>query len=303
VDFVLRGVEVQDVAYLGRPSVRLTTTSPGESLAVLHDTTFRDGTIDADIAVKVMAPPGVRMPGFAGLAVRIGADTTHDELFSIRPGNARADDQAMRNHSIQYGAAPDFGWYELRTEWPWVYEAYSDMDPDGWTHMKIEVAGRSARVYLNRAAMPSLIVDGLKGTELQGGVGLWGFPTEEACFSDLRVAATTPRPIKNGGEIAGAWTSTLATGRGQLSGTLRISRMGQTLAGSWSGAPGEESPVSGTWRDGYVELSFAGRFPSGPTTFEAARIALAGWVDNSAVSGRVRIAGRADGTWTATKKA
>jgi len=93
------------------------------TLALINGTQFRDGTIEVDIATKVNAPPGVRRPGFTGIAFRVGADAGHYELFYLRPGNSSAEDQAMRNHAVQYVSAPDFGWEKLRREWPFIYES------------------------------------------------------------------------------------------------------------------------------------------------------------------------------------
>src|SRR2546430_5029262 len=43
--------------------------------------------------------------------------------------------------------------------------------------------------------------------------------------------------------------------------TLFRSRDGTKVAGTWSGPLGENCRVNGTWRNGYVELSFAGEWP------------------------------------------
>ena len=53
-------------------------------------------------------------------------DGSHYELFYLRPGNSQADDQAIRNHSVQYVSAPNFGWEKLRRQWPFIYEAYAE---------------------------------------------------------------------------------------------------------------------------------------------------------------------------------
>src|SRR5579864_3796096 len=155
-----RNVKLEAVEYQGRKAVRLTKDSPDDGFAILPGTDFQDGTIEADIALKLTTPPGVRMPGFIGIAFRARADASHYELFYIRPGNSQSENQAMRNHSTQYCAVPGFGWNELRRAWPWVYEAYADLQLETWTKVKIDVAGRSARLYLNGSARPSLIVDG-----------------------------------------------------------------------------------------------------------------------------------------------
>jgi hypothetical protein len=127
---VAHHVKVDAAEYLGRKAVRLTVESPnnaGGGFASLPGVDFQDGTIEADLAVKITTPPGVRMPGFIGVAFRVKPDGNEYEVFYLRPRNALADDQAMRNHAVQYCAEPDSGWYRLRREWPFVYESYADI--------------------------------------------------------------------------------------------------------------------------------------------------------------------------------
>jgi hypothetical protein len=297
------GVTMAPADYLGRKVVRL-IPEKGEGFALLPGVDFQDGTIEADVAVKVTTPAGVRNPGFIGIAFRAKPDATAFDMFYIRPGNSIAEDQAMRNHAVQYVAAPSFGWYELRRAWPFIYEAHAKIDREAWTHLKIVVAGRVARLYLNGDAQPTLIVDGMKGQNLRGGVALHGFSGGESYFSNVKVTAATPAPIKNGSDAAGTWQVKLGTDSGMFEGTLQLQRQGEALSGTWSGALGSNQPVTGTWRDGYVELSFPGEWPKeadngkpGPVT-----TTLAGWIDGDAGKGRGKVEGRADGQWSATKK-
>lgn|GEM_PF-6289082 len=62
--------------------------------------------IEADIALKITTPPGVRYPGFIGIAFRVRPDASHYELFYVRPGNSDSADQLQRNHSVQYTSEP-----------------------------------------------------------------------------------------------------------------------------------------------------------------------------------------------------
>ena len=166
-------LKAQAVKYLGRASVRLTVDGEDHhGLALLPGTDFQDGVIEADIALNITTPPGVRNPGFVGIAFRVRPDSSHYELFYLRPGNSQAPDQAMRNHSVQYTSEPDFGWYPLRRAWPSAYESHAELATQSWTKVRIEVAGRTAKLYLNGSAHPSLVVDGLKGEDLRGAVGL-----------------------------------------------------------------------------------------------------------------------------------
>jgi hypothetical protein len=299
-DLTGQGVKAEAVEYGGRKAVRLTRQEgDGDGMAFVKGTQFRDGTIDVDVATKITTPPGVRMPGFTGIAFRTSADGSHYELFYLRPRNALSDDQAMRNHAVQYTSEPSYGWEKLRRSWPFIYEAYADLQPDEWTKVKIEVHGRVATLYLNGSEKPALIVDGLKGEELQGGVALWSYSGEEAYFSNLKIRNAKPEPIENGGEAAGTWDVTFASDAGRYAGTMKLVRQNNTLSGVWSGAFGPDQPVSGEWRDGYVELSFGGTWPEQPGTVIAT---LAGWIDGDSAKGRMKVEGRADGRWTAVRK-
>jgi hypothetical protein len=299
-DLVEQGVKAEEVEYRGRKAVRLTTVAAdGEGLALVNGTQFHDGTIEVDIATKVTMPPGVRRPGFTGIAFRARPDASHYELFYLRPGNSRSEDQAMRNHSVQYCSEPGFGWEKLRRRWPSIYEAYADLQLDGWTKVKIEVRGRQARLYVNGSDSPSLVVDGLKGEDLQGAVALWSYAGEEAYFSNLRISNAKPEPLENGGEAAGTWDVKFASDAGSYAGTMKLVREGGTLVGIWSGAFGPDQPVSGSWRDGYVELTFSGTWPEQPGTVTAT---LAGWIDADSAKGRMKVEGRADGRWSAVRK-
>lgn len=304
-DLVLLNVKADAVEYKGRKAVRLTKDVEKGGFALLKGTDFQDGTIEADIALKITTPPGVRMPGFVGIAFRARPDASRYELFYLRPGNSGSDDQAMRNHSVQYTSEPDFDWYRLRRQWPWVYESYADLRPETWTKVRIEVAGRSARLYLNGSTKPSLVVDGLKGQDLRGGVALWPYEGEEAYFSNVRITNTTPLPVKNGSDVAGAWQVKFSSDAGPFSGALTLARDGSKVTGTWSGDLGKARPVTGTWRDGYVELKFDADWPrQGPGDPDAGSTPalLAGWIDGDTAGGRMTVQGRADGRWNAARK-
>jgi hypothetical protein len=298
-------VKTEAVKYQGRDSVRITVEGDdNDGLVLLPGTDFQDGVIEADIALKTTVPPGVRYPGFIGIAFRARSDASHCELFYVRPGNSEAPDQAMRNHSVQYVSAPDFGWFRLRREWPSIYESHADLAMETWTHVKIEVAGRAAKLYLNGSAKPSLVVDGLKGEDLHGAVGLWGFTNEEAYFSNVKITPSAPQNLKNGSDIAGSWEMRYSSDNGGMGAAMELHRDGNKVTGTWSGPLGENRAISGTWRNGYVELSFGGEWPKeirqgapGPVN-----AFLAGWIDGDSGKGRMRVEGHSDGAWVAKRK-
>src|SRR6516165_5111698 len=303
-DLVLLNVKAEAVEYKGRKAVRLTKDVEKDGFALLRGSDFQDGTIEADIALKITTPPGVRMPGFVGIAFRARPDASRYELFYLRPGNSHSEDQAMRNHSVQYSSEPDFNWYRLRREWPFIYEAYAELQPESWTKVKIEVMGRSAKLYLNGSETPSLVVDDLKCEDLRGAVALWSYPREEAYFSNVRITNAEPLPLKNGSDATGTWDLKYSSDAGTFDLSMQFNRDSDKLTGTWSGALGDYRPITGTWRDGYLELSFTADWPKdwpqGAPGNTTAR--LAGWIDGASAKGRMKVEGRADGQWTATRK-
>jgi len=300
-DLVLVNVKAEAVEYQGRKAVRLTKIEEKDGFALLGGTDFQDGTIEADIALKTTTPPGVRMPGFVGIAFRARPDASRYELFYLRPGNSSADDQTMRNHSVQYTSEPEFDWYKLRQGWPWAYEAHAELKMEMWTKVRIEVKGRNAKLFLNGSENPSLVVGPLLGQDLRGGIALWGYQGEEAYFSNVRITNSAPEPVKNGSDASGTWQVKCSTYVGPFNGTLQLKRDGGTVTGTWSGDLGTDSPVTGTWRDGYVELNFGAQWKF-PDLEGHGAATLAGWVDGDSAGGRMKVDGLADGRWTATRK-
>lgn len=189
----LRNVKAEPVTYLGRSAVRVSDAGPeglddAARLAVVPGTSFQDGTIEVNLSgdTRPNAPPNLR--GFVGIAFRITPDRSHFECFYLRPKNGRAEDQLQRNHSVQYISMPGFGWEKLRSESPGKYESYVDLVPGQWTQVKIQVAGSRARLYVNGAEQPALIVNDLKQPSVDGAIALWVGLGTIAHFSDLRVA-------------------------------------------------------------------------------------------------------------------
>ena len=299
----LHNAKAEATEYLGRKAVRITATS-GQApsvMAVLRGSDFQDGTIEADIAVKIVTPPGVRMPGFTGLAFRMKPDGSGYENVYLRPKNALAEDQAMRNHALQYCYEPDYGWYKLRREWPYVYESWADIAPETWIHMRIDVAGRTARVSLN--GKPALVVDGLKGPTLHGAVALWAYAGEESYFANVRITPAAPAPVKNGSDVTGTWAVRVSSDQGPFKGTMQLTRNGDKVTGTWSGDLGGQKEISGAWRDGHIELSFTADWPDGYDGPPGPAPAfLEGWIDDASAKGRFRVQSRTDGPWQAQRQ-
>lgn len=158
------------------------------TFARLRSAKFKDGTIEVKVRSRLShdAPEFAR--GFIGIAFRINDDNSKFECIYVRPGNARVDDQIRRNHSIQYFAYPDFKFQRLRKESPEKYESYADMGLDEWIDLKITVKGAQAKLYVNGAKNPTLVVNDLKlGSDASGAIGLFVDVGTEGYFSDLQI--------------------------------------------------------------------------------------------------------------------
>jgi hypothetical protein len=61
--------------------------------------------------------------------------------------------------------------------------------PGVWTHYKIDVDGRRARLYVNGADQPCLVVNDMRHEPQGGRVALWVGPGTEGYFANLKVTA------------------------------------------------------------------------------------------------------------------
>jgi len=183
-EFRTSGVSIRNGSFQGHEA--FTVTMPRESYQdpqkeLLTDRPnlawipldFHDGVIECDVAARLNKDAPSYARGFIGIGFRIDSDL-HFEAIYLRPANGRVDDQVRRNHSVQYFALPDYDFARLRRESPEKYESYADIGLDEWIHMKIEVNQNRARLYVNGAKQPVLVVNDLKlGPDQRGGVGFW----------------------------------------------------------------------------------------------------------------------------------
>ena len=186
-----RNVSIAQTTFRGRPALQVIVAADAPnaaSYAVVKDVSFRDGTIEVDLAGQPAAGAGSGARGFIGVAFRLQSDGSYEYIY-LRPTNGRADDQVRRNHSTQYSAHPDFDFARSRQEAPEKYESYVDLEPGAWTNYKIEIDGRRARLFVHGAEQPSLIVNDLKHEPRAGGVALWVGPGTEGYFANLKITA------------------------------------------------------------------------------------------------------------------
>ena len=184
-----KNVSIAAVTFKGRSAIQVIASPDAlnaSSYAVVKDASFRDGTIEVELAGQPAAGAGAGARGFIGIAFRIQGDGRYEYIY-LRPTNGRADDQVRRNHSTQYSSFPDFDFAKSRQEAPEKYESYVDLEPGVWSRYKIEVDGRKARLYVQGAAQPCLIVNDLKLEPQAGGVALWVGPGTEGYFANLTI--------------------------------------------------------------------------------------------------------------------
>jgi hypothetical protein len=190
---VLRHLTATPAVLHGKKGVRLTQSGEPrqppflEELAILPDPVFSNGVIEVELAGTPQpgATEGAR--GFVGIAFRVQKDDVFD-AFYLRPTNGRAEDQERRNHATQYISHPDWPWQRLRKETPGKYESYVDLVAGEWTKIKIDVRGDQARLYVNDAEQPALIVNDVKsGASASGKIALWVGAETVAHFRNLTV--------------------------------------------------------------------------------------------------------------------
>jgi hypothetical protein len=183
-------VKLESVDYRGKRAVKVTEggqVANGEAYAIVKGAIFHNGAIEVELAGSPAAGAASAARGFIGIAFRL--QNGQFEYIYLRPTNGRADDQVRRNHSTQYSSHPNFSFADARQQAPEKYESYVDLEPGVWTRYRIVVEGTKARLYVNGASQPCLIVNDLKLSDSSGGVALWIGPGTEGYFAGLKVEA------------------------------------------------------------------------------------------------------------------
>lgn len=155
------------VDFLGRQSFRL-----ARGLAYAPSVEFQNGTIDVDVATDAKSR-------FFGIAFHVQSDDDYEVIF-FRPRSSGTD------QAIQYTPA-------LRGAPVWQlytgpgYTATAEIPRNQWIHVRIVVSGLVAKLFLNNAAVPSLVISDLKLGQEKGSLGFWGH-LGGGYFSNLTIA-------------------------------------------------------------------------------------------------------------------
>lgn len=137
--------------YLNRQSLYLESGT-----ALVKNSKFEDGTLEVDIS-----SPNPRV--FAGVVFRALSSDESEVVYVRLHKNGLPD-------AIQY--TPRFRGIDCWQLYNRGYTAAAGFKRDGWTRLKIEVEGRTARIYVNEAEKPHLVVEDLKRDEGEGEVGV-----------------------------------------------------------------------------------------------------------------------------------
>lgn len=198
--WVIEGEGATIESYLGRPALRLRTGS-----ARLPEVEFENGTIEFEFSSS-----GRR--SFVGVRFRMETERDSEYIY-FRPHNAGQWD-AMQYTPVDRGQT---AWQLFSGE---GYGAAVAIPPDRWIHVRVEVAGSRAEVFVDRSASPVLTVTDLKRGRSRGAVGLFSLfpgsgpgdhnPTAFTGFSIIPRAVEasynrrTPPPTGSG--LIGSWS-------------------------------------------------------------------------------------------------
>jgi hypothetical protein len=141
------------VPYLGRPSLFI-----DNGVALLKTPSFADGTIEVDIAMH-------GHPSFAGIAFRAESENDY-ELVYVRPHLSRQPD-ALQYTPVFHGSE---GWQLYNGK---GFTAPAELPANRWVHLRLVVSGYSARLFVDNASEPQLVVTDLKRPWTRGQIGLW----------------------------------------------------------------------------------------------------------------------------------
>jgi hypothetical protein len=157
--------------------------------ALLAGSDFHDGTIEVDVRARLMHWADVDCRGFIGIVFRASEDSDRFEGFYVRPRNGRSCTEPKRRiHTMQYFSFPGYTFAYFRERGISDYEAQADIEMDEWIHIKAEVAGASARFYVDDMETPALVVDEMfGGAEARGSVGLYVDNGTQGHFRNLKV--------------------------------------------------------------------------------------------------------------------
>jgi sugar lactone lactonase YvrE len=149
--------------------------------ASLANAELDNGIIEYDIAVD-----GSR--SFPAVTFRVTSPREYEELY-LRPHASN------RSDALQYTPA-----FSGATGWQLYngkgYTAAVEIPSNQWIHVRIEILGKQARVFLDDAAQPALVITELKHEVAKGAVGIKSVRSKAACYANFKVTVTDDLDFK-----------------------------------------------------------------------------------------------------------
>ncbi|MGZ5958402.1 MAG: hypothetical protein ACXWLI_08310 [Myxococcaceae bacterium] len=143
--------------------------------AVVKDLDFRDGVIDLDVST-----PAAR--GFFGIEFRISDEGATAEYVYLRQHKSGAPDAMQYTPVLNTG----FNWQLYNGP---GFTGAVDIPKDVWFHVRLEVTGAQARLFVKDMEKPALVVDDLKSGNQKGQLAL-NVLIGETYFSNIEVRQT-----------------------------------------------------------------------------------------------------------------
>jgi len=166
--------QAKSVDYQGRKSVFL-----DGGAAVLNDFEMRDGVIDVDVAT-----PANR--GFFGIQFRVTSDGANAEWVYLRQHKSGLPDAMQYTPILNTGA----NWQIYNGP---GFTGAVDIPRDVWFHLRLEVVGARAKLYVKDMEKPALVINDLKSGIQKGEVALYVL-TGATYFSNFEIRPTPDAP-------------------------------------------------------------------------------------------------------------
>jgi hypothetical protein len=163
--------EAKVVDYLGRKSILL-----DGGAALLKDFELQDGTVDVDVAT-----PAKR--GFFGIQFRLADDGANGEWIYLRQHKSGLPD------AMQYTPVLNTGLNWQIYNGPGFTGAV-EIPKDEWFHLRLEVAGAQAKLYVKDMETPALVMSDLKSGIQKGQLALADL-IGATYFSNFEVSTTS----------------------------------------------------------------------------------------------------------------
>jgi len=148
-------------------------------VAVLNDFEMRDGVVDVDVAT-----PATR--GFFGIQFRISGDGANFEEVYLRQHKSGLPD------AMQYTPVLNTGRNWQIYNGPGFTGAV-EIPKDVWFHLRLEVVGAQAKLYVKDMDKPALVMNDLKSGVQKGQVALYVL-TGATYFSNFEIRITPDAP-------------------------------------------------------------------------------------------------------------